>query len=347
MMPRIPSFRDPVIIAALISIIGLILGAVSPYAQNYLENKQPIILNLNSRQSSPQPAFSIIEWNVNAKDREDDTIYYDFFLKGHSTNGKFLEKTGWISTPSWTWETSDLDAGSNIIQVKVSDLNHLTSNYSNQIEKEFIIYILPFSQDQYVQCRNLYNQGRYASALDCYNKSIQLNPHSEIAWCDRGNTLYNLGRVSEAIADYNRSIEINQNYSSAWGGKSNALASMGLYDQAVNCVDRVINLDPSIQIAWYMKGYILYLQNKNLDAIDYYDGAIRLNSSFADAWHGRAIVLNELKRYAEAKKSEEIALSIKPTAPEWYTYSVALNGLNDKRKAMDAFNNAIKLGFVM
>lgn len=48
-------------------------------------------------------------------------------------------------------------------------------------------------------------------AIECYNKSIQINPKAELAYFFKGVLLKDLGKIEEALDCFNKSIQINPN----------------------------------------------------------------------------------------------------------------------------------------
>ena len=54
-----------------------------------------------------------------------------------------------------------------------------------------------------------YKNGAYNVALDCYNKSLELDPKNAIAWDGQGNAFYSLGRYNEAIKEYDKYLKPN------------------------------------------------------------------------------------------------------------------------------------------
>jgi tetratricopeptide (TPR) repeat protein len=57
----------------------------------------------------------------------------------------------------------------------------------------------------------LYQQGRYAEALDLYREAVRLDPEFGAAHCGMGNTLRALGRYHEAIESYERALRLEPN----------------------------------------------------------------------------------------------------------------------------------------
>jgi len=84
-------------------------------------NQSPSISDLTPDKESPQPIGSRITWRANASDKEGDTIYYKFWLKGPSTDGEWSEETGWIESDMWSWNTASLKGGSYQVKAQAKD----------------------------------------------------------------------------------------------------------------------------------------------------------------------------------------------------------------------------------
>jgi hypothetical protein len=89
------------------------LGAVAK------ANKNATIQSLNPDRLSPQSPGSVIVWMVVASNPGNEKMLYNFRLKGPATSGQLKDETGWIAESSWTWNTTDTDAGENQIEVRV------------------------------------------------------------------------------------------------------------------------------------------------------------------------------------------------------------------------------------
>lgn len=82
-------------------------------------NKNATILSINSDKPSPQGPGAAIVWKVVASNPDNEKMLYNFQLMGPATSGQLTDKTGWIAESSWTWNTTDRDAGENQIEVRV------------------------------------------------------------------------------------------------------------------------------------------------------------------------------------------------------------------------------------
>jgi hypothetical protein len=89
------------------------LGAVAKADQ------KATILSINPDKLSPQSPGTAIVWKVEASNPNNEKMLYNYWLMGPATNGQLTDETGWIAESSWTWNTTDADAGENQIEVQV------------------------------------------------------------------------------------------------------------------------------------------------------------------------------------------------------------------------------------
>jgi hypothetical protein len=89
------------------------LGAVAKADQN------ATIQSINPDKLSPQSPGTAIAWKVEASNPNNEKMLYNFRLMGPATTGQLADETGWIAESSWTWNTTDRDAGENQIEVQV------------------------------------------------------------------------------------------------------------------------------------------------------------------------------------------------------------------------------------
>jgi len=82
-------------------------------------NKNATILSINPDKASPQSPGTAIVWMVVASNPDNEKMLYNFRLMGPATIGQPTDETGWIAESSWTWNTTDRDAGENQVEVKV------------------------------------------------------------------------------------------------------------------------------------------------------------------------------------------------------------------------------------
>jgi len=87
-------------------------------------NLPPQINVLFSDRPDPQYSGSWVKWTAIASDPEGDSLQYKFYLRGPSTNGFWMDQTGWSKNNRWIWRTDSFDVGYSQILVAVRDGSH-------------------------------------------------------------------------------------------------------------------------------------------------------------------------------------------------------------------------------
>lgn len=136
--------------------------------------------------------------------------------------------------------------------------------------------------------------------LNTSNVRINMTNATAEDWLQEGNELFSKGLFDLAIQCFDKSIKLNPNYAYAWSNKCSALGYQGSFDEAVHACDEAINLDPELIPAWMGKGSALTNLNKADEAIKAFDKAISLDPNIALAWAGKSKALNLLNRTKEA-----------------------------------------------
>ncbi|MCX6677019.1 MAG: hypothetical protein NTU95_03620 [Methanothrix sp.] len=91
-------------------------------------NYPPKIDEIRPRVASPWQAGKNITFDVKAHDKENDKMFYKFWLIGPGTGDDWSEVTDWMETNHWTWQTSRKDVGNSTIKVWVIDNFHQGQN---------------------------------------------------------------------------------------------------------------------------------------------------------------------------------------------------------------------------
>lgn len=110
------------------------------------------------------------------------------------------------------------------------------------------------------QGQALFNLGRYAEALDCFNAFARLNPNVAPLYQTRGLCLQRLGRFDEAQADFERSIALNPTEAETHKNLGTLHARFGRMEQAFASFDRALALRPNFTAALNEKARALWSQ---------------------------------------------------------------------------------------
>ena len=103
-------------------------------------NQKPSVMSLKPDKVSPQPQGAQITWTANAYDSDGDTILYQFWLKGPSTDERWSPMTDWTTKNIWTWNSSPSVTGMYGIEVRVRDGYHAGSEGKDDFQgSSFVI----------------------------------------------------------------------------------------------------------------------------------------------------------------------------------------------------------------
>lgn len=106
------------------------------------------------------------------------------------------------------------------------------------------------SYPQAEDCTAWYNRGDafahlgcYENALDCFNRSLEIQPSHQAAWVFRGVMLIHLNRYEQALASCDQALEIQPDIKEAWIFRGVALHYLGRYKQAYASYDKALGVN--------------------------------------------------------------------------------------------------------
>jgi len=167
--------------------------------------------------------------------------------------------------------------------------------------------------------------------------------YNEAYWNDRGVEFYKRGEYATAIDYYDKAIEINPGYKYPWYNKSVAFDALRKYEEAIECADKAIEIDPDYGQPWYSKGNCYDSLGKYEEALKCYDKALAIDPLFTGAWNNKASVLIELEKYEEATGCCNKAVELDPSYTYgWYNLGICLEELGNYKEALSAYDKALE-----
>ena len=88
-----------------------------------------------------------------------------------------------------------------------------------------------------------------STAIDYFDKAIEIEPLNYFAWANKGLILKKIDRREEAILCYDRAISIQPDFPNSWFNKGVLLGSMGSIEDAIKCFDKVLEIAPDHSLA--------------------------------------------------------------------------------------------------
>lgn len=166
----------------------------------------------------------------------------------------------------------------------------------------------------------MYQQGRYAEALQQFQVAQATDPSNPDAYYNLASTYHKIGVaqkdqkvIEQAESLYNQCLDLNPNHVDCHRGLAVLLVESGRRDSAVLLLDQWSRnnpglSDPKIELARLNKEL-----GKPELAARYVDEALQANTQDARAWAARALLREEAGEYAQALQD--------------YQQSLALNGM--------------------
>ena len=165
----------------------------------------------------------------------------------------------------------------------------------------YIIALNPQARDAYLNLGDaLYNQGRYAEALDATRIAVERRPEYSKAHFNLGAILDAVGRFEEAETHLRRAIALNPQARDAHLNLSKALYEQGRYAEALDAIRVAIEQDPDFFEAHFNLGAILNVLGRFEEAETHLRRAIALNPQDVDAFRKLIEVFTPQGRYKEA-----------------------------------------------
>ena len=156
----------------------------------------------------------------------------------------------------------------------------------------YIIALNPQARDAYLNLGDaLYEQGRYAEALDVTRIAVERRPEHFQAHFNLGAILDELGHFDEAETHLRRAIALNPQAQNAYLNLSKALYEQGRYEEALEAARIAIEQDPDFVEAHFNLGAILNMLGRFEEAETHLRRAIVLNPQAPKAHFSLGIAL--------------------------------------------------------
>ncbi len=177
----------------------------------------------------------------------------------------------------------------------------------------------------------LAEQGKPHEAIPLYERALAIQPKSADINNNYGNALAEIGDVDRAIKHYLIALEANKDHADAHNNLGIAYAMRGKFDDAISHLQKAIELDPGKASAHSNLGNAYAVQHKLQEATEQYREALRLKPDESQVHNNLGNVLSEQAKYSEAIEHYQIALKIHARNPEAH-YNLALALLHAARQ---------------
>jgi len=167
---------------------------VTEIRESYVFDKdtEPTIYNMITRLSSDygldekSAAWATFAWSIAFDLMTEEE--FDNLANGNKAK-RYLILGNYISNMDAVIEQQEISHGNPISNLRMVNSSNLKQLYENGIL--------------------LHNQGKFAEALECYDKALAIEPKSPIVLSNKGLSLHNQGKFAEALECYDKALAID------------------------------------------------------------------------------------------------------------------------------------------
>ena len=177
----------------------------------------------------------------------------------------------------------------------------------------------PFAPEAWVAIGNCYSQQReHDTALQFFNRAIQLNQNMAYAHCQCGHEYIYKDDFQKAKKCYEIAQVIDPKHFNAWWGMGNVYHKQEKYDRALDLFQKANEINDKNPIIWAYLG-ITHMNNNNYqEAQINFERSEEQNNKFIQTRYHKAQVLVKLGHYEKALKELHFLLETSPKEAQIY-----------------------------
>ncbi|MBD2699071.1 tetratricopeptide repeat protein [Spirosoma sp. BT702] len=154
------------------------------------------------------------------------------------------------------------------------------------------------------------------------------------------------GHQSEKAAELLKSwVAKHPNDATALSMYGGALRDLKQYDEAFQTYRKAVALQPKNPSALTSLAVLSYLTNKPAEADGYVSKAIAINGENRNLYASLAFPLLASGKFSESIPYYQKAIKLEPHGGDYYNLGCAYSLIKEKEKALDALEQAVKLGY--
>jgi serine/threonine-protein kinase len=186
-------------------------------------------------------------------------------------------------------------------------------------------------------------KGDHERALKELTVTVELDPTSADAFCQRAELALRCSDPATAVADFSQALRLQPGMSAALAGRGQAHLKLGRFDQAISDFTEALRLAPWEWQAFYRRGLAHAARKEHALAIADFTEAIRLAPESPEPYMHRALACTHLGQYDQAIRDYTEQVQLNPQSPLAYNFRARLfyrqgnfaEALVDHRKAAE------------
>ncbi len=181
-------------------------------------------------------------------------------------------------------------------------------------------------------------------AIICCRRALELDPHSERAWCSLGEIEAARGHRSATAAAYEQGMSLPSAKGRAATALGNHLCDQQQYEAGVAAYARGIEQAPKNALLYLALGAAKFALDEVLEAKAAYRKALTLKSNFPEAYLNLGNALYHEGNFQSAAVSFRCAISLRPNYVKAYcNLGNALSGMGRHKDAVVAYERALAI----
>jgi TonB family protein len=190
----------------------------------------------------------------------------------------------------------------------------------------------------------LYDQGKFAEALDLLLSVVTKNKEDHVAWYYLGFALIQQKRFKDASKAFETALKLRPDFAAAHSGLGYSFLFRSKWSEAIRGAQAALKIDPNLADSYYVIGVARLRTDDQDEALQNADAAIKINPRFASAYLLKSQALTTFlgdvlvtdvsessearrARFAQAAEALEKYLEMEPNSPEKLTWTEQLEAL--------------------
>jgi tetratricopeptide (TPR) repeat protein len=227
------------------------------------------------------------------------------------------------------------------------DETHATADFEESVRLYNVVIDprQPVPETVYQRGLSLAAIGKADSAIEDYNKALELDPTHIGALVQRGIVLsQRRGEYGRAIADFTNALQLDANDVEALTGRGDAFSRIGSSQLAFADLDRAVSLSPDNPRALVIRGLARGRGGDTRQALEDYNNALKLDYRDVDALTNRAAIYSMNGDQRKAIVDLDLALTRAPRAAgAFYNRGFARFAQRNYELAIADYTSAIEI----
>ncbi|MEC4892236.1 MAG: tetratricopeptide repeat-containing serine protease family protein [Oscillatoria sp. PMC 1051.18] len=183
-------------------------------------------------------------------------------------------------------------------------------------------------RQELVEALNYVDEGKVSEASQAFNRIVERDRNSAIAWLYRGLTRYTRGDRQGAIADYTQAIQVEANFFEAYSKRGLAYYRLGDKQKALADYNQALQLNPSDAYTYLNRGVLREDLGDRQGAFQDYDRAVQVAPKYGLAYHNRGIIRYYQREFEAALEDMQKASELCFEQGDIDCYNTTVENLN-------------------